>query len=223
VQWAAAPRALRIRPNDVHVWRATLDVPASTVAALARTLGPDERDQASAFHRQRDRSRFVAAHGILRAILARYLGIAPRDIAFARGPGGKPCLADEIDARSLRFNLAHSEGLALCAVAYGRDVGVDVERIAPELADLRIAEAYFAPEELETLRATAPEARPRQFFTLWTRKEAALKATGEGIPLGLAQGSHPECSVKSLSAADDYVGAVATFGEGWSLAPFAWR
>jgi 4'-phosphopantetheinyl transferase len=171
-------------------------VDSSTLRRLARSLSADEQARAGRFRFPEDGARFTAARGILRDILARYSGEEPGRLAFGYGAGGKPFLISQGSALSLEFNVSHSRRIALYAVAHGRAVGVDVEVIRPEMDCERIAERFFTPREAAALRAMPPPVRVAAFFRCWTRKEAYLKATGEGLRIGLKS-----CEV-SLEAGD---------------------
>jgi 4'-phosphopantetheinyl transferase len=167
----------------VDVWRIDLAATPAGRAALAATLAGDERARAARFHFDRDRDRWVVARGALRAILARYAGTAPAALALAVGDHGKPRLAEPV--ADLRFNLSHSGDLALCAVAVGREVGIDVEAVRADRAGDDIARRFFAPAEVAALAALSPALRVEAFFACWTRKEAYVKARGAGLALGL--------------------------------------
>ncbi len=171
-------------PGEVHVWHAALEPPdASRREELAAALTRDERERAERLPPGPLRRRFVAARGLLREILGTYLDLEPGSVAFAYGTAGKPRLAG--DAPTLAFNLAHSEDLAVCAVAApGREVGVDVERLRPVPCMAGVAACCFSPRERALLAALGGAERVRAFFRVWTRKEAWLKATGFGLPLG---------------------------------------
>ncbi len=179
--WHTPPTALPLNDSAVHVWRAPLDCPADRVGILFDTLAPDERAKADRFRFPIDRARFIVARGLLRAILARYLDWEPGEIAFQYNAFGKPSLRDETGGGTLQFNVSHADGIALYAFTLGRAVGVDIESIRPEMAGERIAERFFSPREVATLRALGPELQPDAFFRCWTRKEAYVKARGEGI------------------------------------------
>jgi 4'-phosphopantetheinyl transferase len=160
------------------VWRVPLDAPAQVVGRLRSLLSAEERTRAARFVFEADRRRFVVAHGTLREILAGYVGVAPASLTFASGPLGKPAL---VEPRSLRFNLSHSGGLALVAVALGREVGVDLEAHRP-LPDLdALAECCFSPGERRALAAVPEAQRLVSFFDGWARKEAFLKLLGDGL------------------------------------------
>ncbi|MGH7391157.1 MAG: 4'-phosphopantetheinyl transferase family protein [Candidatus Rokuibacteriota bacterium] len=176
--WTAPPEGVGLEPEDVHVWRARLDVDPPTLARLAATLPLDEQSRAAAFRSARDAARFVAAHAGLRAVLARYLRVPPREIRFAVGPHGKPGLTGGAD---LTFNLSHADDLALCVVARQRAVGVDVERVRDDLADTRVAARVLSGREAAVLAAASAGRRTAAFFDLWTRKEAYAKGLGTGL------------------------------------------
>jgi 4'-phosphopantetheinyl transferase len=153
------------------------------VDALYETLDPGERQRAARFHFARDRDRFIVGRGTLRALLARYLGGAPARLGFSYGPHGKPALSGEV--ADVRFNLSHAAGVALYAVAVGREVGIDVEAVRPDFATDQIAERFFSPAERQALRGVEGESRGAAFFACWTRKEAYIKARGQGLSLPL--------------------------------------
>jgi 4'-phosphopantetheinyl transferase len=171
--------------DEVHVLSGSLDQPAGRVEALAALLCPDERERAARFHFARHRDRFIAARGLLRCVLAAYLGQAPERIALRLGSRGKPALAPQFASARLHFNVSHSQGLALIALARGREVGVDVEFMKPMAEAEQIAERFFSPREVKTLLALPEAERPAAFFACWTRKEAYIKATGEGLARSL--------------------------------------
>jgi 4'-phosphopantetheinyl transferase len=118
-------------------------------------------------------------------LLAGYLGQPPQAICFAYNEWGKPALAPEFVESDLRFNLSHSEDLAMYAFVLERDVGVDLEMIGVEVVNERVAENFFSPSEVETLRALPREHQAEAFFNCWTRKEAYVKARGQGLSIEL--------------------------------------
>lgn len=176
---------LDVAHDEIHVWLAHLDGPTSRVRTLVQTLSPDERARAARFHLARLRDRFVVARGLLRVTLGRYLRMPPGQVRFSYGPYGKPALDEECNPCSLRFSVSHSDSLVLYAVARGREVGIDLERIRAEVAWREIAVRFFSPLEHEVLRTlSAPLAR-EAFFIGWVRKEAYVKAKGTGFAAGL--------------------------------------
>jgi 4'-phosphopantetheinyl transferase len=189
ITWSSPPASLDLSRSDVHVWRAGLDAPDSMVESLARSLAEDERRRAARFRLARDRRRFTVGRGLLREILARYLDRDPRALRFVASALGKPSLVPESGgegrAPDLRFNLSHSGEIALCAVALGREVGVDVEQVRADMATDALAERVFSSRELAALRSLEGTARAEAFFRCWTRKEAYVKARGAGLALSL--------------------------------------
>ncbi len=173
--------------GDVHIWRASLNQPASDVQSLHQTLAPDEQSRAERCHFERDRQRFIVARGLLRAILSRYVHEHPSHLRFCSSPYGKPALVTQPDREMLKFNLSHSSDLVLYAVTRGRSVGIDVERIRP-LPDITgMAKRFFSLQEFAMFRALPKHLQLEVFFTCWTRKEAYIKARGEGLSLPLDQ------------------------------------
>ena len=171
--------------NAVHVWHFPLDIAPEPRAALAALLVPDEMKRAARFHFDRDRERYVVGRGTLRLLLGKYLNTAAQDITFCYGAQGKPCLAAPADASGLHFNLSHSADRALLAVSRGRQVGVDIEAVRPNVDCEVLAQTYFSPAEREALFGLPQAERAAAFFRLWTRKESYLKALGGGLMLPL--------------------------------------
>jgi 4'-phosphopantetheinyl transferase len=219
------------------VWRASLAIDAAILRQLEGTLRDDERARAKRFIVERDRNHFVAARGMLRSLLGRYLECAPESVEFAYGPHGKPVLANSGDPHPLCFNLSHSHGLVLIGVAHKREIGVDVELIRPEVAGEEIARRYFSEKEFEELCALPSELRAERFFLCWTQKEAYIKAKGDGlhVPLksftvSLNPGAQQvlmsadlrEWCLRSCEPQAGYVGAVATEGTDIQVRYIAW-
>jgi 4'-phosphopantetheinyl transferase len=216
--WAKGPAAPPLLGGEVHLWRASL-TDLSLLAACQCVLSEAEASRASRFVFDRDRHHFVISHGALRMVLSRYSGIIPEALEFEASETGKPRLAQRFT--DLRFNLSHTEGLALIAVTRGREVGVDVERVDEEIAFEDIAAHYFDPREQWTIRTAPPEERVSRFFEIWTRNEARLKATGEGL-VGFERPVQHAFDVRSLQPANGYAGAVACAGSDWGLACWEW-
>ena len=241
--WRPAPAELTLSSAEVHVWRACLDPDASCVEHLQRTLSADESHRAARFHFPRDRRRFIVARGVLRDILGRYLGVPPSELGFRYSSYGKPALADAGDEEGLRFNISHSHEMALFAVTRGREIGVDIEYLRREIACEEIAERFFSIHERASLRALPAEAKHQAFFNCWTRKEAYIKAHGEGLSLPLDQfdvslapgepaallatrGDPREAlrwSLQALTPGPGYVAALAVEGQGWHCSCWQWR
>src|SRR3990172_3328592 len=134
------PAAPLLPPGEVHVWRAALDVDPAPESRLRKTLSEAECSRADAFNFPVDRRSAIAAQGILRALLSRYLRVDPGTIRLRRGPSGKPQLDEGWDSRPLRFNISHSHGLCLYAIALDRQVGIDIEHVRALDTYLQVAE-----------------------------------------------------------------------------------
>jgi 4'-phosphopantetheinyl transferase len=181
IRWPVPTGARNLGPTDVHVWAAALDLPSHEIEDLSSILSDAERDRAERFRFARHRNRFIAGRGLLRTVLGEYLTCAPEQLEFSYGPFGKPSLRGSSARGGLQFNLAHSEDLALLAVTRAGAIGVDVERVRV-LEDFKeLVNRFFSPSENARFGRLLMEQRPAAFFNLWTRKEAWLKATGEGI------------------------------------------
>lgn len=210
--------------GEVHLWRARLETGAGRMRGFYEALSPDEQARAERFRFQRHRDRFVVAHGLLRDILARYLGTDPKRLHFRYGPQGKPALTRDCGGDFLQFNLSHSQGTALYALACGREVGVDLERIRPDWVDDQVAERLFSLQEVAILRRLPQRERQEAFVRCWTRKEARVKACGRGIT------THPEpddqattgCVLWELALDPDLVAAVAVEGGDFRLKCWRW-
>lgn len=204
--------------GEVRVWRIRLDQHPAVVRLLWGMLSGDERARAAQFRFARDRDRFTVAHAALRSILSGYLRIAPSSVRFRTSVYGKPVIdGDPV----LRFNLSHSGDLALCAIAGEREVGVDVEQIRSDLEWEGLARRFFSTDEVAALEALDPGDRLEGFLRCWTRKEAYLKARGEGLSLSLDSFTvlpAPEPSIAErwqivdLTPAPAYVAALAVEG-----------
>lgn len=240
--WPDPPKNLKLSSADVHVWQAALNPPAALVQQLAQTLRPNERARAARFHFERDRRRFIVARGALRAILGRYLALAPEQVALSYGPQGKPFLTRQPENAPLQFNVAHSHELALLAFARSREIGVDLEHVHPMPDMEQIAARFFSVQENEALKKVPDNQKLDAFFNCWTRKEAYIKARGQGlsIPLdsfcvSLAPGrpaallkveNNPQETARwtltALQPAPGYVAALAVEGSNWHLARWRW-
>jgi 4'-phosphopantetheinyl transferase len=173
--------------NDVHVWRVPLNQSSKLTLLSLDVLSPDERKKAARFRFAKDKNQFVQARAALRFILGQYLNVTPQDLEFSYGHHGKPELANGHAANSLRFNLSRRDGLALIAVTHGREIGVDVELVRADVPFFEIADVSFSAVESATLRSLPESLRAKGFYNCWTRKEAYVKARGEGLSFPLKQ------------------------------------
>ncbi len=211
------PSSFQLASDEVHTWCAGLDVPPETSARLYATLTPDERTRSARFRFELDRQRFIVAHGVLRDLLGCYLYTEPGRIRFVYNAFGKPDVSPEFDNR-LAFNLSHSAGLALIAIARASKVGVDVEYIRARSDYADIARHFFSAAELEYLIALPSHLYAEAFFSCWTKKEAYLKARGQGLAIPLNSFSVPLTTERAHTVVDSYVSSQEMIpGNGWAL------
>ncbi len=168
--------------NEIAVWWMATD--AIEPADLQRWLGildKEERERAARFYFDIDRREFIAAHALLRTMLAFYLNRPAPHWQFISDAEGKPRIDPRNSAGECPFSLSHTRGLVAAALSANGALGIDVEHIDPRKADFAMAEAYFAPAEVRLLQAAPASERDLCFFRLWTLKEAYVKATGTGL------------------------------------------
>jgi 4'-phosphopantetheinyl transferase len=151
-------------------------------ARCGSVISNSEKRRASGFHFAGDETRFVVSHGCLRHILAGYAGLEPGELDFMISEFGKPSLRT---GGSIHFNMAHSGEAALVAVSGDREIGVDIECVRNPDDFLQTARRCFSPRELDLLRSVEESQYADMFYTFWTRKEAYIKARGEGMSLDL--------------------------------------
>ena len=203
--WPAGPPRPVLAGDEVHVWRAELDAPGWPDSAR---LPAPERERAERMLSPASSRRWVASRWALRTVLARYLATEPEAIALRSDTRGKPELAESADR--LAFNLSHSGGLALIAVAAGRQVGVDVERVDAGRDLVALADRALDPEaSAEVREAPAGPERAAAFHDAWARREALVKCFGGG--LGEPPPTAPAALLR-LEPGPGYAGAVAVAG-----------
>ena len=174
---------MKCAPGEVHVWRVDLDCAARTVAALRATLSPEEEQRAARFRSIELQDRWTVARGALRCILAAYARCEPGVLVFREEPHGKPVLTWPVE--DILFNLSHTGGLALVAIAGIGRVGIDAETVRSEIEVEELSRRFFAPAEAAEILALSPDARLAAFFNCWARKEAFVKALGGGLSVPL--------------------------------------
>jgi 4'-phosphopantetheinyl transferase len=226
VSWSRPAPDLALPESELHIWLAWLDVEPQELARFSSYLNKDEFSRAERFVFPRDRDHFIVARGRLRELLGKYLHCPPNDVQFKTGRYGKLSLLDDRDP--LRFNLSHSHGLALYGFCMGRELGIDTEKIRPEFAGEGIAERYFSATEQRELAELPQELRDTAFFLCWTRKEAYIKAHGDGLQIALdsfdvsLKPGEPETlrsadsdrwSMRSFTLAPEFVAAIIVEGE----------
>ena len=223
--------------DEVHLWRANLDDHAA--GSLRSLLSPDEISRADRFHFSKDRNHYTVARALLRRLLGSYVNTSAAELRFSYAEKGKPFLADSELGR-VNFNLAHSHEMAVYAFSLDRELGVDLEFIRADFGGEKIAERFFSPHEVDVLKTVSAELKNEAFFNCWTRKEAYIKARGEGLSLPLDQfdvslapgeaaallrnhkepGETTRWSMQSVAMPDGYVAALVAEGHNWKLKTF---
>ncbi len=186
-EWNPAGPGAAPQAEDIHVWRIPIgeQQPAALAESQRAQLDPDETERAARFHFERDRRRFILSRGALRSILGRCLEIDPAEVAFEYGRHGKPEIAPGLHgvsaAPGLQFNVSHAGDFALIAVGREHRLGIDLERVRPMKDADAVARRFFSPAECLEYESFPAAGRPAAFFRCWTRKEAFIKAIGEGL------------------------------------------
>jgi 4'-phosphopantetheinyl transferase len=182
MMWLNPPDTLILSEKEVHVWRADLAINEYFQSAFLELLSPDEKNRAGKFRFPEDRRNFIAARAILRLLLGKYLARGAAEISFHYSKFGKPGIADD---NSFQFNISHSQNMALFAFTKKFDIGVDIEFVNPDIEVKDIAANFFSANEIMNLLALPEEQQALGFFNCWTRKEAFIKAVGEGLSFPL--------------------------------------
>ncbi|HKG01307.1 MAG TPA: 4'-phosphopantetheinyl transferase superfamily protein, partial [Xanthobacteraceae bacterium] len=184
---AEVPRGYAICDDEVHVWLTRIGWPSEYIHALTELVSPEERQKADRFHFQIDRERHVIGRALVRILLGHLLDRRPDSLHFHHNDFGKPGLLGGANERRLQFNVSHSGDLILIALAANRAIGVDVEHVRGDLEVDGIAARFFSAREQADLAMLDEGPRRDAFFRCWTRKEAFIKARGEGLSLPLDQ------------------------------------
>ena len=223
--------------RTIHVWGFSLDGSKSFVEQCRSWLSEDERGRAARFIRQHDQLRYVLAHGGLRAVLARYTGLDPSALMFQLGSTGKPALLNgRVLQHPLEFNLSHSCGRMLMAIAREQHIGVDLEQIRDKVQAAKLAERFYAPAERERVMSLSGPGQAQQFYRYWVAKEAVLKGQAVGLwslqqceiltsddspraKVKLSEGAamQPGWMVHWLDCGAGWVGAVSAHGSDWAI------
>jgi 4'-phosphopantetheinyl transferase len=244
--WQTPSPSLDLPAGHLHIWRVPQEVPAAALARYWPILAADEQARANRFHFDRDKNRYVVARAVLRLINGRYLSLPPQQITFTYTEYDKPALAPTQsafpDGGRLQFNVSHSGGLAMMAFCRDAEVGIDVEKRRLLDDGEQIAERFFSASEVAVFKSLPTEQRNEAFFNCWTRKEAYIKAIGEGLscPLDVfgvtltpgeparllqirgSEAAAAEWSLFSLEPDEGFITAVAIPGQNWQLSYWQW-
>jgi len=182
--WQKAPDLLYLNFNEVHLWLVDCQPYFSKINNLFTILSPEEQAKADRFKFAIHRQRFIINRANLKIILSKYLQLKPTEIKFKYGSKGKPFLEDQLNYLNLKFNLSHSDNLAIYGISQDL-IGVDLEKINQQVRYVELAERFFCHSEFKTISQLVYPQNYYGFYLAWTSKEAYLKATGEGLSGGL--------------------------------------
>jgi len=223
----------QIGVDSIHLWDIALDDTTHSLEDYRSILSDQERERANRFSFPELKRRYIIAHACLREILAGYIDVEPRSVAFTTNAYEKPSLVEHPGKPDIHFNLSHSLDIAVIGIVKNRRIGVDVEWVKSRKDHMKIAERYFSPGEIAALKRIKNEQTVQAFIQLWAGKEAFIKARGDGMSLPLNQFSlerlieHPgkiSCKVElpgdttawfvyPIKLITGYLGAVAVEGE----------
>ena len=241
--WLVPPANLKLAESDVHVWRASFHQLLPFLEDFNEFISDDERARARRYRFDKNRQEYIVGRGLLRHLLGCYLDEDPTSLQFVYNPYGKPALMPDTSGGRLNFNVSHAHDMIVFAFSRNREIGVDVERIRPEAIHDGVAERFFSANEVHALRALPLHVQPLAFFNCWTRKEAYIKARGEGLNIPLNQFDvslvpgepaallnsrydHDDTSRWILCALDmgtQYAAALAVEGNDWEIRCWDWR
>ena len=240
--WQTPSHPLPLLPQDIHIWKISLRPPRRWLPKLWDLLNGEEQHRAQRYKTQTLQDTFVTARGTLRLILQRYLHLDAAHIRFARGAHGKPYVSDPATSPPLTFNLTHSRDLALLAIAANRQIGIDIEHYGRTANYPGMINRICSPPEQTFLNDLPPEEQQKIFLTCWTRKEAYVKALGQGITFSLksitvsldkskppgilhVQGKENEAlrwSMRELYPDPDYAATLVGEGNNWTHSCWEW-
>jgi 4'-phosphopantetheinyl transferase len=231
---------LALSKDEVQLWRVDLKTIRSHETRWLDVLSADETNRASRFHFPTDRQNFIAARALLRTILASFLAVKPKDLIFRYSKKEKPSLDLPYAESGVMFNLSHSGGVALYAFAVDRELGVDIEHVRRDFDVEAIARRFFSAHEQEQFAGVAETEKIEACYRCWTRKEAYIKATGDGLSLLLSQfdvsieagkkdaliSTRPDDShsnlwkLSDIAIGPEYLAAICVRGRDWKLKPW---
>ena len=225
---------IELGSDEVHVWGFSLDVDAAERTHATHYLSGDEQERVNRLVSGRHQQQIMTAHVVLRVVLSRYCGRRPQELVIEKTSAGKPFLTD---GHGIRFNLTHSHGRALVAIARDREVGIDLEKIRPEVDIVSLANRFLSGQDQAFIEGGDPERRHERFLQVWVAREAVFKAEGKGITFPLHH-DHVELSsdgkegrlvrgeggaegtnmpIRFLPLESGWVGAVAAEGTNWTV------
>jgi 4'-phosphopantetheinyl transferase len=230
-KWSSPPDVVYLQCDEVHLWRAFLDADLR-LPPVETDLSSDELNRAARLAFPRDRYRLTARRQILRDILGKYLRRAASQVSFIYESEGKPEVSLTASDPPIRFNVSHSHGLAMYAIALHREIGLDIEAIRPDVPFRELASQFFTCTEMSEFQSIPDDKQSEAFFRWWSRKEAYVKAVGRGLSLPLNSfdvSVSPEApaylhsrdsgrwTIRDFQPEDGYAGAVVVEGKEFTL------
>ena len=235
--WTRTPAKLELSATHIDIWRTTLELPQQQIDNYRSLLSADEQARANRFKVDRKYREYIVSRGLLRRILGLTLNRDPAALVFAYTEHDKPVL--DLDWRGVPvcFNVSHSHELTLIAVTLNHLIGIDVEHIRRNVDFKKLASRFFSSQEARNLETYTDNAIAQAFFSCWTRKEAFVKAVGDGIAFGLNeftvsvdpsdkevsltthwdQDEAKNWSLLNLRAAPGYIAALAVNGQDFKI------
>ena len=178
------PTALSVlKDNDVHVWMFHLNTTPPGIKRFYPVLSPEEKERSENFIHFMHRKRFIASHGFMRMALSCYTDLTPEELSFGKYENGKPFIKTNNDISPIHFNLSHSNHFAMLAVSKNLEVGIDVEYMDRKSEWQKIIRRFFTEPEQKAIFSLPEDQQRQAFFQVWTRKEAHMKVTGQGLHL----------------------------------------
>ena len=219
----------RLSEKEVHVWCASIEASNERRLQFMETFSDDEHKRLQRFHFERHRHQFIIARGTLREIIGQYLEIEPAEANFDYGQNGKPFIISNSELSSIRFNISHSGDVVVYAFVLDTEIGIDIEKVCNIDDCMAIAKSFFSSTEIDDLQKVSRESLLEAFYSCWTRKEAYIKAKGQGLGIPLNQFSvsvRPDLSpalvstefapdeaaqwtLRDLPIIEGYIGAIA--------------
>lgn len=195
--WLEPPENLNLTSGHIDIWRTSLDISTVKVKGYYELLDSEEKTRVNNYKSSKRSNEFIITRGVLRKTIADLFKVPPSSFQFKYTDKDKPFLKTDILGVPLSFNISHSSDHALIAMGFERKLGVDIERIRNNVDFKKLARRFFSKQESEALENYPDTSIPSAFFSCWSRKEAFVKALGDGISFGLSEFTvsiHPEQS-----------------------------
>ncbi len=186
-KWYAQDAYTELADNEVHIWLNYLNVHEARIKHLYPLLSDIEKERSERFKFYKHRKAFIASHGFMHSVLENYIDTSASEIDFSHSDHGKPSLIEKQNPENIQFNLSHSNNIAILAVCKQHPLGIDIEFAEKKLDWKGISKRFFTPDEQTNFFSLSEEAQKDAFFQIWTRKEAHMKVTGQGLSLAPTQ------------------------------------